>query len=132
MEVSYENCRLHELASGVVLHSEDADTYYLDMADQYVAYADPTDSPDAQNFQIYTGCVYPNQVKELKTLMFDNPTNGNAGHILGVVDYKEGDTFTYYAGSAWSNYNVPTMDAWKNYLSQFSRNLATPLEVVIR
>ncbi|WP_262503058.1 DUF4861 domain-containing protein [Xylanibacter rarus] len=53
-----------DMVAGVVLHSED--TKSVACGDNYVLYADPTDNPAKQNFQIYVGVLFPNGVKATK------------------------------------------------------------------
>ena len=96
-----------DIASGISLHSEDVDNVVL--GKDYIQYADPTDNPKGQNFQIFVGTLFPNGVAETKKVMYANPVNGNAGHALGIVkDYKSGQKYTYYFGSAWSKYDCRT------------------------
>ena len=120
-----------DLASGVVIHTEDTESVETGM--DYVLYADPTDNPAGQNFQIYVGALFPNGVSETKKLMYDNPTRGNAGHALGILrDYKGGDRYTYYFGSAWSKYDCRSFDEWKLRAASCLDALRNPLSVGIK
>lgn len=120
-----------DLASGVVIHTEDTESVVL--GKDYVQYADPTDNPQGQNFQIYVAALFPNGVSETKKLMYENPTRGNAGHALGIVkDYKSGDKYTYYFGSAWSKYDCRSQQEWQARVDSFLSDLSNPLEVVIK
>ena len=38
-------------------------------------------------------------------------------------------TFTYYAGSAWSRYDVPTMQVWRTLMEGYAQQLRQPLVV---
>lgn len=119
------------LGLGVVLHSEDVDNVVL--GSNYVQYADPTDNPKAQNFQIYVAALFPNGVSTTKKVMYDNPVNGNAGHALGIVsDYKSGQKYTYYWGSAWSKYDCRSQQEWQNRVDSYMSNLKAPLSVEIK
>ena len=119
------------LGLGVVLHSEDVDNVVI--GSDYVEYADPTDNPGGQNFQIYVAALFPNGVSTTKKLMYDNPVNGNAGHALGIVDgYKSGQKYTYYFGSAWSKYDCRSQKEWQCRVESFMANLKTPLKVEIK
>ena len=119
------------LGLGVVLHSEDVDNVVI--GSDYVEYADPTDNPKGQNFQIYVAALFPNGVSTTKKLMYDNPVNGNAGHALGIVDgYKSGQKYTYYFGSAWSKYDCRSQKEWQCRVESFMANLKTPLKVEIK
>lgn len=120
-----------DLASGVVIHTEDTESVVI--GKDYVQYADPTDNPQGQNFQIYVAALFPNGVTETKKLMYDNPTRGNAGHALGIVrGYKGGDRYTYYFGSAWSKYDCRSQQEWQLRVDAFLESLRAPLSVGIK
>ncbi len=120
-----------ELGVGVVLHTEDVDNVVI--GSDYVQYADPTDNPTAQNFQIYVAALFPNGVTTTKKLLYDNPVNGAAGHALGIVsDYESGQKYTYYFGSAWSKYDCRSQQEWQCRVDSFLANLKAPLSVEIK
>ena len=120
-----------DVASGVVMHQED--TQSVKCGRDYVAYADPTDNPEAQNFQIYVATLYPNGISETKQLMLDTPQNGIAGHAVGILkDYTSQQRFTYYFGSAWSKNDVRNFDEWILRINNFLDALHSPLEAVIK
>ncbi|MBQ4223652.1 MAG: DUF4861 family protein, partial [Prevotella sp.] len=120
-----------DVASGVVMHQED--TLSVKCGRDYVAYADPTDNPEAQNFQIYVAALYPNGISETKQLMLDTPQNGIAGHAVGILkDYTSQQRFTYYFGSAWSKNDVRNFDEWILRINNFLDALHSPLEAVIK
>lgn len=120
-----------DIASGISLHSEDVDNVVL--GKDYIQYADPTDNPKGQNFQIFVGALFPNGVSEIKKVMYANPVNGNAGHTLGIVkDYKGGQKYTYYFGSAWSKYDCRTQAEWQERVNSALANIKTPLTVEVK
>ena len=120
-----------DIASGISLHSEDVDNVVL--GKDYIQYADPTDNPKGQNFQIFVGMLFPNGVAETKKVMYANPVNGNAGHALGIVkDYKGGQKYTYYFGSAWSKYDCRTQAEWQERVNSALANIKTPLTVEVK
>lgn len=120
-----------DIASGISLHSEDVDNVVL--GKDYIQYADPTDNPKGQNFQIFVGALFPNGVSETKKVMYANPVNGNAGHALGIVkDYKGGQKYTYYFGSAWSKYDCRTQAEWQERVNSALANIKTPLTVEVK
>ena len=120
-----------DLGLGVVLHSEDVDNVVL--GSDYVQYADPTDNPASQNFQIYVAALFPNGVATTKKLMYEKPENGNAGHALGIVkDYKSGQKYTYYFGSAWSKYDCRSQKEWQDRVDSYLQNLKAPLSVSLK
>ncbi len=132
MTVWYEGLsRPCDLASGVVIHEEDTQT--LKCGRDFVAYADPTDNPAAQNFQIFVAALFPNGVSETKALLFDQPRNGAAGHAVGIVrGYKSQERYTYYFGSAWSKNDVRNFDEWILRINSFLDALHSPLEARIK
>lgn len=120
-----------DVASGVVIHTEDTESVVL--GKNYVLYADPTDNPKGQNFQIFVAALFPEGITETRKLMYDNPTRGNAGHALGVKkDYKSGEKFTYYFGSAWSKYDCRTQQEWQTRVDTFMENLREPLTITLK
>ena len=120
-----------DLATGVVLHSEDVDNVV--MGADYIQYADPTDNPAGQNFQIYVATLFPNGVSHTKKVMNATPVNGNAGHALGVVgNYKSGQKYTYYFGSAWSKYDCRSQAEWQERVNSALAGIKTPLTVEIK
>lgn len=119
-----------DMAAGVVIHSEDTKT--VAYGENYVAYADPTDNPTGQNFQIYVGVLFPNGVKATKGLMYAEPANGAAGHGVGIITYQPGEKYTYYFGSAWSKNDVRTFNEWKLRSTEYLDALHSPLKVSIK
>ncbi len=116
-----------EVASGVVIHSEDKES--MEMGKDYLLYADPTDNPRVNNCQLFVGALFPEGVKEVRKQMFDKPFGGNEGHILGVKDNYNGDSFNYYFGSAWSKFDVRTMDEWEERSEWTMKVIREPLKV---
>ena len=116
------------LASGVVLHSEDLE--HVTLGKDYVMYADPTDNPKNQNFQIYVAALFPNGVDKTEKVMFDKPFSGNAGHALGILNnYQNNQKYTYYFGSAWSKYDCRNMQEWQVRINTCLTNLQNPLTI---
>ncbi|MBR5688090.1 MAG: DUF4861 domain-containing protein [Prevotella sp.] len=119
-----------DVAAGIVVHEED--TQNIIVGRDYVAYADPTDNPAAQNFQIYVAALFPHDITETKTLMSE-PVNGIAGHAVGIKkNYQSGDRFIYYFGSAWSKGDVRTFDEWKLRIEHLLTALHSKMEVKIQ
>lgn len=97
-----------------------------------VLYADPTDNPQGQNFQIYVGAFFPGEGITTCKKMFDEPKNGAAGHALGVKKgLKADEPFTYYFGSAWSKYDCRNMLEWTARMGLESESINNPLKVTI-
>ncbi len=119
-----------DMVAGVVIHSED--TKSIVCGANYVLYADPTDNPAKQNFQIYVGVLFPNGVKNTKSIMYDTPTNGNAGHGVGMITYQPNEKYTYYFGSAWSKNDVRTMNEWILRSEESLKAIQEPLKVTVK
>lgn len=119
-----------DMAAGIVVHPEDTETMHL--ASNMALYADPTDNPTKQNFQIFVGLLFPEGIDYTRYLYTEQDRqNGNAGHVIGVKSYTPGTRFTYYFGSAWSKNDVRTMDEWKLRSEQTIDALHAPMNVTI-
>ena len=115
------------LASGVVLHSEERESIIV--GNDCLLYADPTDNPRVNNCQLFVGTLYPNGINHLEKKPFPQPSNGNDGHLLGFKYDYQGEPYTYYFGSAWSKYDIRTMDEWQARTNWTLRSLRNPLIV---
>jgi len=122
--VSYDGMsRPAELVTGVVLHDSSKPL----LTKNYVLYADPTENPRLHQSQIFTGTLYPQGVSKTLT------TQGRqSSHALGTVRQYRGAPYTYYAGAAWSSYDMPTLAAWQLHAEETLDNIAHPLTVQIR
>ena len=118
-----------DLASGVVVHSADKDSYVL--GKNFVQYADPTDTPEKHNFQIYVATLFPDGA-QTRFLPLEKPQGGIEGHALCVVKkLAAGERCTYYFGSAWSKHDVRTQREWQVRIDDFMQSLSTPLQVTV-
>ena len=123
--------KARDVAAGVVIHAEDTESVVL--GKNFVQYADPTDNPSKQNFQIFVATLFPEGDVTTTKLMSKKPANGIAGHAVGVLkNYKSGNRFTYYFGSAWSKNDVRTQREWQLRIDEFLEALATPLHVNVK
>ena len=68
-------------------------------------------------------------MKSLKYLPLAEKKAGGIGHVIGQTLYQPQQAFTYYAGSAWSRYDVPTMQVWRTLLEGYAQQLRQPLTV---
>jgi hypothetical protein len=119
-----------DVASGVVIHNED--TTSMAMAGPMVIYADPTDNPAGQNFQIYVGVVIPQADVETLFVPNEGDANGIHGHALVVRrGVQPGERVTYYWGSAWSKYDCHSYAEWLMRTTSLMTHLEKPLEVGI-
>ena len=130
MTVWYEGLtKPQQLASGVVIHSEDKESVVL--GKNYVQYADPTDNVSVNNCQLFVATLYPDGVSKTKKLLFSQPSGGNEGHALGIQNNYQGEPFTYYFGSAWSKYDVRNQQEWQQRIDWTLRLLSDPLQVSV-
>ncbi len=113
-----------QVCSGIILHDTDKPHTAVSKKAGYIAYADPLDSPDGQNGQLYLACLYPEKPKKLGII---NDDSGR--HIAGQTTIRPGQSFHYLFGAAWSRYDTPTMDVWESLLTGYARNLKSPLIV---
>ena len=119
-----------DMAAGVVIHSADKESVVI--GKNYVQYADPTEHPDRYGFQIYVATLFPDGA-QTKKLLFDAPSNGNEGHAVGIVKgLRNNQQYTYYFGSAWSEYDVYTQAEWQLRINAFMQAKANPLEISLQ
>jgi hypothetical protein len=52
-----------------------------------------------------------------------------ADHVLMLAPTTPGQTLVYYAGAGWTKHGFADAAAWHAYLDEFSRLLASPLDV---
>lgn len=119
-----------DISSGVVIHNEDTTSVWL--KENMALYADPTDNPAAQNFQIYVGVIFPYGQVETLRVPNEGAANGINGHALVVRrGVQPGERVTYYWGSAWSKYDCRNMQEWLLRAADFQNSLRNPLTVSI-
>ena len=130
-QVSYEGLGTSskDVCAGIVVHDSQPSAYVINKKVGYVAYADPLDTPKGQNGQLFIGVLFPQQMKTLRYIPLAEKKSGAVGHVIGQTHYKEGQVFTYYFGTAWSKYDVPTQQVWEALLEGYQRQLRQPLEV---
>lgn len=110
------------LATGVVLHGTD----HLILDQRYILYADPTDNPNVHQSQVYVATLYPEGVDE--TVML----KGKQNHGVGIVHQYQGSPYTYYFGSAWSNYDVRNLEHWQLVANDFLYNVTHQQDVKLQ
>ena len=120
-----------DVASGVVIHNEDTQSVFI--GKDFVQYADPTDNPNGQNFQIYVGVIFPDGATETRQIENEGHANGIFGHALCIKrGLQPGQKLTYYWGSAWSKFDCRTQDEWQLRLDNQKQALAQPLIVEVK
>ena len=132
MTVWYEGLsQPRNLATGVVLHTED--TTGVVLGSDFLLYADPTDDMRDNTSQLYVGVLFPKPINEIKKLMYPKPQGFNAGHLIGIVrGLRNNERYTYYFGSAWSRYDVKSLNEWRVRSEEFLLSLKNPLKVEIK
>ena len=124
--------------AGIAVHESQPNAYVINQKVGYAAYADALDTPKGQNGQLYIGLLFPQKGAKLRYLPLKEKKSGAVGHVIGqsaLVQPKVGsdDTvvagFDYYVGSAWSRYDVPTMQVWEALLQGYAKQMETPLVV---
>ncbi len=124
-EVSYDGLEgVVPVCSGIVIHDTNPNGYVVNKKDNYIAYAEVLDTPQAQNGELYIACVYPDKMNALKLL-----ENTSGKHVVGQTTYRGGSPFVYYFGTGWSRYDVPTMAVWETLLQGYVRNMRQPLKI---
>lgn len=120
--VWYDNLsKTTTLCSGVTLNGQGTETAGKD----YVAYADPTDQPKVHGSEIYVAVLFPyNDVRTGKS-----PDGRNA---IVMLDNYHGQPVTYYAGAAWSRYDIANFDIWKLTVGQAADDYRQPLTVTVK
>lgn len=120
------------VVAGIVVHKSQPTAYTINKKQGYITYADALDTPQGQNGQLYIGVVFPQKMKSLRYLPLKEEKAGGVGHIIGQTNYNPGESFTYYFGTGWSKYDVPTQAVWDALLQGYLRNMAQPLKVDLK
>lgn len=120
----------YSIAPGIVVHSPNPDGYALISEDGVMAYADPTDNPDAGNGIIFVGVVAP-EAENLSYRPLGSAEGAAIGHLLARSPYKNTTPYLYYWGSGWSKGSMPDMDSWIQYLREFRQRKDNPLKSYI-
>ena len=132
IEVTYDGAKANTpVASGIVVHKSQPKAYVINKKEGYITYSDALDTPQGQNGQLFIACYYPEKMKAIKYQPLPEEKAGGIGHVLGVTTLSQEKTFTYYAGSAWSKYDVPTMTVWEQLIRHYANNIKNPLKVTI-
>ncbi len=134
VQVTYEaddNGKINgkSLCAGIAVHESQPKAYVINQKGGYVTYADALDTPQGQNGQLYIGLLFTEKMKSLRYLPLPEKKSGAVGHVVGITPYRAGQTFIYYAGSAWSKYDVPNQQVWEAQLQTYARNIQHPLIV---
>ena len=120
----------YDVASGCVVHTEDAKNIRL--GSDYVQYADPTDNPAGQNFQIFVATLFPEVASEVKLIENPGHQNGIQSHALCIRrGVQPAEKTTYYWGAAWSKYDCRSQQEWQLLVDRQRQQLRHPLLIEI-
>ena len=117
------------VCAGIAVHESQPEAYVINKKWGYVTYADALDTPKGQNGQLFVGLLFPERMKSLRYLPLDEKRSGAVGHVVGQTRYDSEVGFTYYFGTGWSKYDVPTQQVWESLLQGYARKLRQPLVV---
>ena len=135
MTVWYEGMKKKsqiDVCGGLVVHTDHAAD--LTLADNYIAYADPTDDAKRHNLEIYVAVVFPDGINE--TRLVRDPRHrkqGIIGNAIGVKRALKADAaFTYWFGASWHKSGTPNRNAWLAQIKQFVSDHQQPLLLSIK
>ena len=129
-QVSYEGQPSDAtVCAGIAVHKSQPQAYTINKKLGYLTYADALDTPQGQNGQLYIGLLFPGKMSKLRYLPLREERSGAVGHVIGQTTYQSGQPFTYYFGTAWSKYDVPTQQLWEAQMQTYARNIQYPLVV---
>ena len=135
--VFYENLKeTSDVLAGIVMHHPNHDSYTIAEDKGYIAYADPTEDSSGKSGEIFIGLSFPNEIvkAEVRALTEKEKQtvgSGIVGHLVGVDTLEPEGRFNYYWGAAWSKANFKDLNAWSNYLKQFTEQKRNPLKVTL-
>lgn len=121
-EVSYDgDFESIKLAAGIFLHSEPGDiTIAPDL--NYISYAENVISEaGVPAGRSYIALIFPNRASE---------TFQDEEHIAGILNYKKGETSTYYFGSGWNQWGFENDDSWIREINSTIEKLKNPVRIV--
>lgn len=130
--ITYEGANGKQVCAGIAVHKSQPQAYTINKKFGYITYADALDTPQGQNGQLYIGVLFPEKMKALRYIPLKEERNGALGHVVGTTPYLDKSIFTYYAGSAWSQYDVPNQQVWDAVMQSSARALKQPLVVEIQ
>ncbi|EHG23454.1 hypothetical protein HMPREF9332_00737 [Alloprevotella rava F0323] len=114
--------------SGVVVHTDN--TADLIFNKNYIAYCDPTDSPERHNFQIYVATIYPEGIDTTRLIRdAGHKKNGIVGNAIGIKNgIKSGELWTYWFGASWCRMGTANQAEWLQQIQTFIDNQKAPLQ----
>lgn len=134
MTVWYEGMKKKsqiDVCGGLVVHTKR--TADLTLADDFIAYTDPTDNAARHNFEIYVAVVFPDGINETRLIRDSHhERQGIVGNAIGVKrGLKAGAAFTYWFGASWHKSGTADQAAWLSQIKRFVSNQRQPLQLSI-
>ena len=119
------------VAAGFPLRTPNESTVVL--GKDFIQYADPTDNINANNCELYIACLFPgSDVKTFVGTPKPYKTEAAVPHALAVTEIKAGNHWVYYAGTAWSKYDVRNQREWQCRIATTLESLRYPLKVTVK
>ena len=133
MEVWYDGfTKPMDVAGGIVVHTQNKND--LTLGKNFIAYDDPTDSPDRHNFQIYTALIFPDGNVCTQLIKDTNhQPQGIFGNAVGVKrNVKPGEHTVYWFGASWCGSGTPDRSFWRMQIKRFDDMQHQPIIVGIQ
>ena len=138
VEVTYEGItQPTPVCAGIVVHESNPNGYVLNKKEGFITYAEPLDNANKRmNGEHYIGVFIPKDLNAKRStsnaqyLPLPEKRSGGIGHAIIQTTYTPGQPFVYYAGSAWSLYDVPTHAIWQETLRHEQRILQNGLQLI--
>ena len=128
MTVWYEGLKnTVDVAGGFVVHDDKPENLILSR--DFIAYSDPTDNAEKNNFEIYVGVLFPDGAD--RTAFIPDSSHrkqGIVGNAVGVrrsVENKE--KVVYWFGASWCKSGTPDKEVWLRQISRFLDDCRNPL-----
>lgn len=120
-----------DVCGGLVVHTDRASD--LTLANDHIAYTDPTDNLKRHNFEIYVGVLFPDGADETRFVEDTHHVKqGIVGNAVGIKrGLRAGEKLTYWFGAAWNQSGIPDREAWDAQIKRFLSDCKTPLALDI-
>lgn len=122
IKVWYDNMQEPASFCAGVVHNGKGEAF---SGKDFVIYADPTDRPDVHSSEIYVAALFPYN-SNVRTGM--SPDGKNA---IGIINNYKGEPVTYYAGAAWSRFDIANFNIWKTTVETAMKEYNDNLSITI-
>ena len=131
----YGTQEVMSVAAGIVKRTveDEAHAVYADGGVGAVIYEEPETEKAGKAF---VGMVFPRGIEKALTYSYTithpkTQKEETHSHVLGVTKYHPGQPITYYTGYGWDKFGYSTLEAFRNYISYFSKAIEEPLVITI-